>query len=323
MTLLWDLEQGSERWLKVREGYIGGSEVAGLFGVQQDWGASRFTLFQVKSGKIRAPEIEQEPGSRVWFGKRKEKLIAEMGAELFGWKIRPGPYAIDDRCEGMAASLDFVIDAPGEREASMGFEGPGYLEIKLVDFLVHKREWTGGEPPFSVLLQHQHGLACSGFSWGVIVCEIGGNELRPYHYGARPKHADMIREKVTEFSGDVKAGRVPNTDGTESTAQALKDLYATVRNDNALDLSENKRANDACVNFLIAAAHNRESKRRYDEAKNEIEEMLKGNVFAQLPGFEIRVAVTPEKPDRVAKPGEVIKGRAETRRLSIKEINTP
>lgn len=323
MTLLWDVVQGSESWLKERETRIGGSEVAGLFGVQQDWGASRFTLYQVKSGKIKSPQIDQSPGSRVWFGKRKEKLIAEMAAELFGWEITGGPYAIDELCEGMAASLDFVIDQPGEREKAMGFEGPGYLEIKLVDFLVHRREWTGGEPPFSVLLQHQHGLACSGFSWGVIVCEIGGNELRPYHYGARPKHADIIREKVGEFWEDVRAGRVPNTDGTESTAQALRDLYTTVRNDNALDLSTVERANDACVNFLIAAAHNRESKRRYDEAKNEIEGLMQGNVFAKLPGFEIRVAVTPEKPDRLAKPDEVIKGRVETRRLSIKEVNTP
>ena len=37
-------------------------------------------------------------------------------------------------------------------------------------------------------------------------------------------------------------------------------------------------------------------------------------------GFRIRVAVTPEKPDRVADPGEIIKGRAASRRLSIKEL---
>jgi predicted phage-related endonuclease len=323
MTLRWDVVQGEQAWLDLRAGYIGGSEIAGLFGVQQDWGMSRFTLHMVKSGRIKAPEIDDSPGSRIWFGKRKERLIAEMAAELFGWKIRPGPYAIDDACEGMAASLDFVIDEPGDEEARMGFEGPGYLEIKLVDFLVHRREWTGGEPPFSVLLQHQHGLACSGYGWGVIVCEIGGNELRAYRYASRPRNADMIREKVAEFWAAVREDRVPNTDGTDSTAQALRDLYATVRNTNALDLSDNDRANDACVNFITASANNRESKRRYDEAKNEIEELLKGNVFAQLPGFEIRAATTPEKPDRVAKPGEIIKGRAETRRLSVKEVVTP
>lgn len=322
MTLRWDVVQGSDAWLDLRQGYIGGSEVPGLFGVQQDWGMSAFTLHMVKSGRIKAPAIDDSPGSRIWFGKRKEKMIAEMAAELFEWEIKPGPYAIDDVCAGMAASLDFVILQPGPKEIEMGFEGPGYLEIKLVDFLVHKREWTGGEPPFSALLQHQHGLACSGYSWGAIVCEIGGNELRPYHYAGRPRHADMIREKVGGFWVNVRAGRVPNTDGTDSTAQALRDLYATVRNDNAIDLSDSPTANNACVNFLIAADHNRESKRRYNEAKNEIEELLKGNVFAQLPGFELRVAVTAEKQDRVARPGEIIKGRAETRRIAIKEVRT-
>lgn len=44
------------------------------------------------------------------------------------------------------------------------------------------------------------------------------------------------------------------------------------------------------------------------------------NQCAITSGFQISISIQQEKPDRVAIPGEVIKGRSEVRKVLIKEV---
>ena len=109
-----DLPERSEEWHAHRRKFIGGSEIAGLFGAQPDFGDSEYTLFLLKSGKVQSKH--KGSGRAVW-GTQFEPTIAAATAQTRGWKISKGRYATDDSTPGMGASLDYeVIDAGADRD---------------------------------------------------------------------------------------------------------------------------------------------------------------------------------------------------------------
>lgn len=277
MTLRYDIIQRSPEWHRWRETHLGSSEIASLFGVQSDFAMSAFTLHQVKAGIIPPPPVESGPGSRVWFGVKMEPIIVEMAAELYKWpSIRfPGPYAIDDQCAGMAASLDALILEPGPEEAHLGFRGPGVLEVKRSEWLAHSRAYTNNEPPYQVILQCQHGAACAGVSWGVVVVLVGELGLLSYRYAARPGTASVIRNAVTRFWEDVRNGTPPNPDHTASSSAALREMFPARVDAPALDLMKDTETDVTAAAFLIAGAHRKESNKIYDGQRNLLKWRLK------------------------------------------------
>lgn len=282
MTLNWTVVHGSPEWHEFRARNIGSSEVAGLFGVQAGFAASAFTLHQVKSGLIEPLPVDDRPGTRVWRGKRLEPVIASMAAEQFGWRIRyPGPYALDDECEGMAASLDGWIEEPGEEEKRLGFTGPGNLEVKEASWLAHKRDWSANEPPFQIVLQNQQGCACSGARWGVVVVDVGEIGLLPYRYAARPQTAALIRREIAAFWSRVREGRSPDPDATSSTAAALKVMFPSQVDSPTLDLLEDDQADVTAAAFLIAGANRAESERVYVGQRSMLMWKLRGVTQAE------------------------------------------
>lgn len=199
-------------WLARRQTNIGASEVAALFGCQADYQLSHFALWQVKAGRIPAPEVN---GERPAWGLRLEGVIADAVAAEKGWAIEPGGFIEHPTVPGLSCTLDFV--------ATRG-EGPGCLECKNADWLSHKRQWAG-EPPMHIGLQLQHQLAVTGHQWGAVACLVGGNHLEVYEFGRRPKIIAEIERRVAAFWQSVRDGIEPPTDASSSTAAALRSLF--------------------------------------------------------------------------------------------------
>ncbi len=278
MVLRYDIIQGTPEWHEFREENVGSSDISGLFGIQSDFAMSAFTLHQVKAGIIPPPPVDDSPGTRVWFGKRLEPTIVGMAAELYKWPdIRyPGPYAIDDQCPGMAASLDALILAPGPEELRLGYKGAGVLEVKRSNWLAHARAYSNNEPPYQVILQCQHGAACAGVSWGVVVVLVGELGLVAYRYAARPGTAAVIRNAVRKFWDDVRNGREPNPDHTASSAATLRDMFPSRVDAPPLDLLNDSEADAIAAAFLVAGVHQKEAGRLYDTQRNWLKWKLKG-----------------------------------------------
>jgi putative phage-type endonuclease len=297
-------------WHARRARAIGSSEIAALFGVQPAYALSHYALWHVKAGIVPPPEVASE---RVKWGVYLEEVIAAAVHEERGWPVTPGHFVTDGTTPGMSATLDFVI---GQAD---GFEGPGVLETKNVDMIQHKRAWTDGEPPPHILLQLQHQLACTGWKWGAIAGLVGGNRLEVYTYEARPKLIESIRRKVTEFWASIESGKPPAIDGSDSAGDTLRALYPEPRDD-ALDLRQSNEWPEAVGDFLTAGEMKKSAEKRYSEARNRVEALLAGHKRGWGGGYSVSVSITPAKPDRAAEPGEIIKGRAETRRLIAKEV---
>lgn len=300
-------------WHALRLRHVGSSEIPALFGCQPAYALSLWSLWMVKAGRAEPPPVE---GNRVEAGKRFEPVIAQWVADREGWAIEKGGYASDGR--GAGASLDYVIAGDPKEE------GPGPLECKSVDWLQHRQTWTAAEPPPHILLQLQHQLAVTGYTWGAVGAVVGGNEPKVYRYKARPKLIAEIKRRVAEFWESVEAGIPPAVDGSDSAAAIIRQLFPD--DDGAeepADLSADNELPELCAGFLRARELRRDAERAEAAAQNAIMAKLGDHRAAQCEGFVIRAPTVPGKPDRIITAediGQVIKGRAGYRKLTVKEV---
>lgn len=300
-------------WHERRARNIGSSEVAALFDLPADqvpaYMLSRFALWHIKAGNAPPPPVDVV---RTGWGLKLEIAIAEAAAERRGWTIAPGGHVVDKTTRGLSCTLDFTIAADPEKT------GPGVLEVKNVDWLVHRRSWTGEEPPPHVLLQLQHQLAATGYSWGAVAALVGGNDLRIYDYEARPALIAEIRRRVREFWASIEMGLPPLPDGSAGAAHVLAELYPAI-SDDALDMSLNNEWPEAAHALFEAATARKAANADYDAAKNRIAGLLRGRRRGYGNGWAVNCAVTPANPGRPPKPGEMIGKRAESRTYTARE----
>jgi predicted phage-related endonuclease len=306
---LISFEHDSPEWHALRLRHVGGSEVSALFGCAPDYALSHYALWMVKSGRVPAPEVNTQ---RSKWGLRLEDAIANAAADEAGQTISKGGYVTDDTTPGVGCTLDYVIEHdPNE-------SGCGCMEVKNVDWMIHRKKWTDDEPPPHILLQLQHQLAATGYEWGEIVALVGGNDLQRYRYRVNPKIVSGIRQRVTDFWTSIREGNAPDPDGSEGAFHAIRHLYPEVA-DVVIDLSGDNELPVLCADALRMQAARLAAEKEEEEVKARIMAKLGANQRAMCPGFYVNMSVTPENPGRLPKPGEIIGARKEVRKLNIKE----
>ena len=303
-----------EAWHALRAAHVGASEVAALFGAQPDYAPGLFALWHTKAGSVPREEVDNP---RIRWGLRLEEAIAEAAGTEEGWTVQPGQYASRD---GLGATLDRIIAEPGPKEREANLAGPGVLELKNVDWLVHRRSW-GTEPPLHILLQLQAQLFATGFAWGAVAVLVGGNDLHIYRYWPRPKIQAEIARRVAAFWDSIRAGRPPKPDASDSALRAIRALEPEVVDEEA-DLSADNEVPVLAAEYLAAQAEEKAAAGRKAAARNQLMAKLGGHRWARAPGFRISQAVTPEKPPveiTAEMIGTTLPGRAESRRLIVTE----
>lgn len=301
-------------WHTVRARNVGSSEIAALFGLPDselpNYTLRLFALWHVKAGNAPPPAVDQV---RTEWGLRLEAAIAHAAADKHGWSIHKGGYFTDQMTPGLGCTLDYVIDAdPTE-------EGPGALEAKNVDWLIHRRSWRDDEPPPHVLLQLQHQLAATGYTWGAVAALVGGNDLRVYRYKARSKLIEEIRRRVRQFWVSIEMGLEPPPDGSSSASAVLASLYPDLADD-AIDMSFNNEWAEAAQTLLHAAAARKAANADYETARNRIAGLLAGHRRGYGNGWAVNCIITPANPGRMPELDELVGKHAERRRYEAKEI---
>lgn len=300
----------SPEWHALRAANVGGSEVAALFDCQPAYAMSRYTLWHVKRGTMPPPPVEHE---RAEWGIRLEQAIAEAAGERYGWQVRKGGYVTDDTTPGLGCSLDYIIEEDPDED------GPGVMEVKTVDWMLHRSQWGDDEPPVHILLQHQHQMAATGYTWGVVPALVMGNtHLELYRYRARPPLIAEIRRRVAEFWQSIQDGREPEPDGSEGADLVLRALYPELA-DETVDLTADNELPGLCADAMRLAADRLAAEKSERDIKNRIKAKLGQHMRAQANGFLINQIVTAANPGREPKPGELIGARKEARRLNIQE----
>lgn len=280
----------SSEWLKARKRYLGASEVAALWGAQAAYAPSLYTLFHIKRGDLEDPNVD---GERPAWGRRLEDAIAEGAAETYGWTLRPGTWVPDDE-SGIAATIDRYI-VQESRIAEI-------LETKNTDWLVHRKTWTDDEPPIFIQLQLQAQLAVTRLPIGHIVPLIGGNHLEKYTYPRNDRIIDEMRERAREFWRDVKVGKEPPADGSQSTADTLKALWPEAVLGKQYDATEDMAFWDEIAKLKDATERRKAAEKEERAAKAFLAQRMADAEAATVNGAVIATYKTVSRTGYTVKP---------------------
>lgn len=268
------VELGTPAWHDARRMTVGGSEVAALFGLSPH--LTRFQLWHIKAGNLPPPDLSDN--DRVFWGAILEPAIAAGVAAKKSWDVLKWTrWLKSERCAGLSASLDYVINDTAR--------GKGALEIKTVDGLQF-RAWEDGEPPMAYMLQLQAQLAVTGWDWGAIAVLIGGNDLRIFEHERHDATIRKIEAEVAAFWQSIRDSKEPAID-FNADADAIKELHRDIDGETR-DFSDSNRLPVLCGEYKAAGADESAAKARKEAAHAEILSLIGKTGLATTKGWRIK-----------------------------------
>ncbi|HEM8325334.1 TPA: YqaJ viral recombinase family protein [Enterococcus faecium] len=260
------LEMSHQEWLEDRKRGIGGSDVATVLGLNKY--KSPYQLWLEKTGQIELKDLESEP---AYWGNVLEEVVAKEFQERTGKKVRRRNQVFEHPLHPfLRANIDREV--VGEN---------AILECKTANQFLGK-EWEGEEVPLSYLCQVQHYMNVLNKDYCYIAVLIGGQKFIWKRIERDQELIDTITEQLVEFwETNVLGGIEPVIDGSEATADFLKEKYA--------DVEENQTALPSRFDELI------EQKRELKRTKKEIESAIRqvdNEIISELGKREASIGIT-------------------------------
>lgn len=212
----WVEFEDRDRWLGARTGVIGSSDVPALVGLGYS-GQNAVTVYANKRGGAEQ-RFTKDQRKRFEMGRIGERFVLDMFAAEK--ENKPVHTALPAICyhpviEFIGASLDAFVVVDGEHRA---------VEAKMVGPDAWA-DWADDLPPVRHAVQLQHQLMCTGWRRGYLVGWTG-RELKIYEQERKDDLIELLEQKIARFWSDhVIAGVVPELDGSEATAEALRMLW--------------------------------------------------------------------------------------------------
>jgi len=296
-----------EEWLNLRGKDITSTASSALFGLSPY--QTEFEVYHFHKNKIK-PEFKVT--DRMEKGNRLEAAIAEEVALQEGWTdLKPFKVYMRIPGERIGSSFDFeAIDRDGS---------PLLVEIKAVDYFRFKDTWSEDEAPPHIEIQCQHELLVADrFPRVAIVACTGIYDYRVIYRDRDIAMGEAIRKRVAKFWQDVKEGNEPAIN-YERDAEVIKAMFPNLRPE-PVDMTDDAVLEDVLARYELAAMQEREFAKAKDAAKAEIHHRLGNAAVAFTERYKVTAGKTKDTPDRVAEPGEVIKGRKGYRQCLVKQI---
>lgn len=196
-------------WLAIRHQYVSSTESSALFNLNPYMTA--FELATIKQEKETPPEFEGN--ERMKWGTRLQDAIAEGIQDDYGVMVQPLSNYVAKDDVAMGSSFDYeIVGGMVTRHdvlSELLTHGPGILEIKNVDSLVYKNEWTNGEAPAHIEIQTQHQMEVLEREWALIAALIGGNRTALLIRRRDRVVGAAIVAKIRKFWSDLAKGILP------------------------------------------------------------------------------------------------------------------
>lgn len=314
-------------WLQWKSEDISSTEVAALYNKSPY--ATAFSLYHEKAGLLEKDELKSK---RAFWGKIYEAPTAEAIAKMYGVKVRPmKEYMRHGETPKMGASFDYEIiglveDWDGKYPSTLRDKfiesGNGILEIKLVDYFVHKKEWTEEEAPLHIEFQVQHQMEVSRHNWCAIIASVIGYDI---HILLRDRDEDFgkrICKKITKFWQSIEAQTPPAADYSED-GDIIKKIYAQNLQAEAIDLGDNMDFQIACRKFLRAGDLRKKLEKIEDAAKAQITDLIKNAPAAVSHNYAVKFSEVKASPPTIITMdmiGTTYGGRSGYRRITVKKI---
>ena len=209
-----------EEWLKHRMESIGGSDAAGIIGMNAY--SSPYSVWADKTGRT-APKEDNEA---MRIGRDLEDYVAKRFTEATGKKVRRENFILRNPDIPFAhANVDRIVIG----------EDAG-LECKTTSVL-NLKKFKNGEFPENYYVQCVHYLAVTGAKrWYLAVLVLG---VGFYHFTIERDDAEIkaLLGEEEAFWNLVTTDTPPLADGSKATTEALKEVYALSSDDEIADLS--------------------------------------------------------------------------------------
>ena len=291
MTVI--LPRDRQHRLELRAGVVTSTEVSALFGE-----SPYLTAFELWHRKKNGELGEIEDNDRMKWGRRLEASIAHGVAEDFGVVVRDlQEFAT---CEGvrMGASFDFEINDERDDLSAVNdmrlldllrHHGPGVMEIKNVDFLAWRNNWTAGdvaEAPAHIEIQLQAQLECLDREWGCIVALVGGNEAHVIVRRRDRAVGQALRRKVAEFWQSIDDNNPPPPVMPQDAAFIVQ-LYQYAEPGKLFDARGDAEIASVCAEYSQAGKDEKAAKDRKDSARARLLERIGDAEKVLVDGFTV------------------------------------
>lgn len=199
-----------EEWLKLRRGYIGGSDAGAVMGLNPY--VSPYSLWAEKTGRV--PGFEGNITTKV--GAYLEELVAQMFTDETGKRVkRQNRMVVNDDYPWACADVDRLV--VGE---------DAILEIKTTNSLGNMKLLRGGEYPAQYYCQMVHYLAVTGKKKAYLAVLINCREFKWFELERDEAEIGALMAEEKRFWEDnVKADVPPSPIGIEADTQTLQTLY--------------------------------------------------------------------------------------------------
>ena len=265
-----------DEWLKQRSKGLGGSDAGAVVGLNPY--KSAYTLWAEKTGQI-SNVVEENEAIRL--GNDLEDYVAKRFAERENKKIKRSSYCYQSKeFPFMRANVDRLI--VGENSA---------LECKTANPF-KDGDYSNDIIPPSYYCQCLHYMAVCGFDRMYLAVLVFQKDFYTYviDRGNEAVEADIraLIKAESEFWKLVENGTAPDVDGSESTAQTLKQLHKDELK-TVFDLTEYDEKLDEIQELK---EQQKELKAKQKTLENELKEVLIGCDYGQSNIYNVSAKVT-------------------------------
>lgn len=213
------IPETQEEWLEIRKRGIGGSDVAGIMGINP-W-ASPLTVYLDKVGVTGKKETnekmeigtELEPFLREKFRKKMSKELTDLKV------ITVKKILFHQEHNFILANVDGLVYCKEY--------GWGILELKTTSER-NSSEWVDDVIPNNYMCQVQHYLFVTGLQYAYIACLIGGQKFVVKRILRDNELIDILFDKERFFWEEFVVKRIPPAPiGIESEEDAAKLAFPT------------------------------------------------------------------------------------------------
>ena len=282
------IPESESAWHALRAQDVTSTESSALFGL-----SPYMTHFELWHRKKSGEVYTIKDNERMFWGRKLQDAIASGIAEQQLWNCAPRPEYERLPDVRMGSSFDYKAWR-FESKDSINVE-PGMLEIKNVDYLAFRDNWTVGEngdieAPPHIEIQLQHQLHVSGYTWGAIGVLVGGNKPHVLIREYDPAVGKGIENKIRAFWQSIEAGKEPEPFYPDD-AQFVHSLYGHAEPGKIIDVRDDDEITTLCHDYAEAGKREKLAKEDKDIAKAKLLELIGNAEKVTANGFSISCGI--------------------------------
>ena len=272
-----------EEWLSLRDNDITSTATAALFGL-----SPYATEFEIYHEKKYGTKKDFKVTDRMEKGDRLEQAIAVEIAMQEGFTdLKPFKTYMRIPEFNIGSSFDYeAIDKTGS---------PILIEIKAVDYFIHRDQWSEDEAPPHIEVQTQHELLVADrFERACIVACTGIYDYYPVYRERDHSMGAAITKRILNFWNDVKNGNEPDVN-YEMDAEVINAMFPNIRPEPD-DRTEDKDFCDLLRRFDLANMKKNEFEKQAKSLKAEIHHKLGDAPAAFTERYKVTSGRTKDNP---------------------------